>query len=217
MKSTHVVEPRVRELLAEAAEWRLLGLLFERPRDGWWQDVESVCGETRGPEVAAAAASAARQEAAEGLYLALLGPGGIVPPREVSYRPMRDPGHLLADVKGFYEAFAFRPQTEEPPDHIAVEAGFVGYLCLKEAFALARGQDEEAEIAAQAARRFKQEHLSALAWPLARRMEKTGVRYLSLAARALALRTGPRPESEAAAENSLPLCASDCPLECEPD
>lgn len=204
--------PRIQELLSEAAAFRLLGLLFERPREGWWQEVESLRREVRDAEISAAV-EAAQEEASEGLYLALLGPGGIVSPREVSYRGMNDPGQVLSDVRAFYEAFAFGPETEEAPDHIAVEAGFLGYLTLKEAYARARGNEEEAGVAAQAATRFRQEHLSTLAWPLADRLEKTEVRYLSLAARALTLRTGSRPASKPVGESSLPLCDSACPLD----
>ncbi len=202
-------EPQVRALLADATAWRLLGLLFERPREGWWQEVDTLCREARDGEVMAAA-GAAREEAGEGLYLALLGPGGGVSPREVAYRGMEDPGRILADIKTFYEAFAYRPKTEEPPDHIAVEAGFLGYLCLKEAFARARGNEENAEVASQAAARFCQEHLSALAWPLADRLEKTDVRYLGLAACAIARRAGPRPQTKPVGEIPVPLCGSDC-------
>jgi nitrate reductase assembly molybdenum cofactor insertion protein NarJ len=211
-----IADPRVQELLGEATALRLIGLLFERPRQGWWQEVEVLCREVGDPEITAAA-DAARREAGEGLYLAVLGPGGIVSPREVSYRGMGDPGHILADIMAFYEAFAFRPETEEPPDHMAVEAGFLGYLCLKEAYARARASEDEAEIAAKAAARFRQDHLATLAWPLADRLEGTEVCYLTLAARALAHRVGPRPAANPAGETPLPPCDSGCPLTCGQD
>src|SRR5574341_155160 len=187
-------DPRVQELLGEAATWRLLGLLFERPREGWWHELEKLSRELGGPAINAAA-EAASEEANEGLYLALLGPGGPVSLREVAYRGMEDPGRILADISAFYEAFAFQPETEEAPDHLAVEAGFLGYLCLKEAYARARGNEEEAEVAAQAAHRFREEHLASFTWPIAERLEQAGVRYLSLAASALAPLSGPRTNS----------------------
>jgi nitrate reductase assembly molybdenum cofactor insertion protein NarJ len=213
MKIADGIEPGFQELLRQATEWRLIGLLFERPREGWWQEVEDLCREVADAEIRAAA-DAAREEAGEGLYFAILGPGGAVSPREVAYRGMEDPGHILAAIKAFYEAFAFRPETEEPPDHVAVEAGFIGYLCLKEAFARARGDEEKAAIAARAAARFKQEHLSALAWSFAQRIEKTEVRYLSMAARALVLRSGPRPENSHRPEHPASPCDFECPLTC---
>jgi len=207
-----IADPRVHERLAEAAAWRLLGLLFERPREGWWQDVEALSHVVTDPVIRAAAA-AVREEASEGLYLALLGPGGLVSPRVVTYRGMEDPGRILADISAFYEAFAFQPETEEAPDHLAVEAGFMGYLCLKEAYARARGNDEEAEVAAKATARFREDHLSTLAWPVVERLTATDVRYLSLAATALARRSGPRRDTEATVRAPLRLC-DDCSMEC---
>lgn len=207
-----IADPRIRELLGEATAWRLLGLLFERPRERWQQEAEALCREVADPEIKVATDSA-REEASQGLYLALLGPGGAVSPREVSYLPMADPGKILSDIKAFYEAFTFHPETEEAPDHIAVEAGFMGYLCLKEAYARARGRTDEAEIAAKALARFREEHLSSLAWPLADRLERTEVRYLSLAVRALAHRTGSRGDTRVEKEAPMRSC-DDCPMEC---
>jgi len=207
-----ITDPGVQEHLGEATAWRLLGLLFERPREGWRQEVESLRPAVCDADIAAAV-EAAREEATEGLYLAVLGPGGVASPREVAYRGMGDPGQILSDILAFHEAFAFRPQAEEPPDHVAVEAGFLGYLCLKQAFARMRGHEDEAEIAAQAAARFCEEHLSSLAWPLADRLEKTEVQYLALAARALARRTGPRRDTHGTGNSPLQMC-DDCLLDC---
>lgn len=204
--------PEVRQLLGDATAWRLLGLLVERPREGWWQEVEMLSREVADPEITAAA-DAAREGANEGLYLALLGPGGPVSLREVTYRGMEDPGRIIADIQAFYEAFAFQPKTEEAPDHLAVEAGFLGYLCLKEAYARARGTEDEAEVAAQAAARFREEHLSTLAWPVAERLENADVRYLSLAAAAVARRAGPRPDTAMTVEEDLQSC-DDCHMDC---
>lgn len=207
-----IADPRIQELLDEATAWRLLGLLFERPREDWRQEVESLRPAVRDADIAAAV-EAAREEATEGLYLAVLGPGGLASPREVASRGMGDPGQILSDILAFHKAFAFRPEAEEPPDHVAVEAGFLGYLCLKQAYARMRGNEGEAEIAAQAAAHFCEEHLSSLAWPLADRLEKTGVRYLALAGRALARLTGPRRDAQLTGESPLQVC-HDCLLEC---
>jgi len=209
--ASHIGEARVKELLREATAWRLLGLLFERPRDGWWREVDMLSREVVDPEITAAA-GAARKEASEGLYLALLGPGGPVSLREVTYRGMEDPGRIIADISAFYEAFAFQPETEEAPDHLAVEAGFLGYLCLKEAYARARGTEDEAEVAAQAAARFREEHLATLAWPVADRLAEADACYLPLAAAALARRAGPRRDVTATRTPRLPSC-DEC-LEC---
>jgi nitrate reductase assembly molybdenum cofactor insertion protein NarJ len=210
-----ITDPVLQQLLGKATAWRLLGLLFERPRQGWSQEVEALSRSVSDPEIRAAA-DAAREQASEGLYLAFLGPGGPVSPREVTYRGMEDPGRIVADISAFYEAFAFRPETEEAPDHLAVEAGFVGYLLLKEAYARARGNEEEAEVAATAATRFREAHLATLAWPVAGRLATTDVRYLALAAAALARRSGPRPETATAVKARPPRCEH-CPMDCDPE
>jgi len=208
-----VVPPEIRDLLVEAAAWRLLGLLLERPREGWRREVQDLARECRDPDLAAAV-DAARCEASEGLYLAIFGPGGVVSAREVSYRGMEDPGRILADLEAFYEAFAFTPRTEEAPDHLAVEAGFVGYLRLKEAFARTQGEDEKAATAAAAASRFLADHVSSSVQPFAERIATTEVRYLTLAAQALARRVGP-PRAMLSAGVSPPvLCDDPCSFDC---
>jgi hypothetical protein len=177
--------------IAEAAEWRLIGLLFERPRSGWHEEAAALVREV--PDAALRDAAAVARNATEGEYLRLLGPGGVVSPREVTYQPFADPGHLLAELAMAYDAFAFQPRVEDPIDHIAVEVAFVGYLLLKEAFAEARGDGNAAAIAAAARRAFAEEHLAALAAPFAQRLQAAGPSYLLSCARLLAERMPVRP------------------------
>jgi hypothetical protein len=182
--------------LAAAAEWRLLGLLFERPRPGWHQEITALAAEIRDPELLEAAAASVSAHESE--YLDVLGPGGSVSPREVAYRGREDPGAIVADVSAFYAAFAFHPRAEDPPDHVAVEAGFAGYLCLKEAYASARGNGEAANTAAAARARFTAEHLRFVAAPLGARIAGLSpVPHLLLAAAALVQRTGTVPAGTA--------------------
>lgn len=149
-----------RIVLKEATEWRLLSLLLERPRPGWHPEVEALAKEVE-DSLLREAATLSRM-ASEEAYLAWLGPGGKLSPREVAYASLEDPGHLLADVMAFYHAFAFTPQAEDPPDHIAVEAGFMGYLALKEAYAQSVGNTEAVEITHAARDRFLEAHLGRL-------------------------------------------------------
>ena len=186
--------------VAEAAEWRLLALLLERPRAGWHEEVAALGREV--PDLALAIAAQTAQEAGEGDYHRALGPGGAVSPREVTYRSYEDPGQLLADLATVYAMWAFQPRAEEPVDHIAVEAGFVGYLLLKEAFAGAR-HDAQAAAAIVAARRsFIATHLAATVHSLADRLEGVGPAYLVQAAHALAARV---PAPPAAPPHRAPL------------
>jgi hypothetical protein len=177
-------------LLREAAEWRLIGLLMEHPGRGWRREVRRLGSRVTDPALAGAV-RAALDDAGEGRYLAALGPGGAASAREVAYADRADPGKVLADVTAFYRAFAYDPKPPEPPDHVAVETGFIAYLRLKEAYARSRGRASEAEIAAAAAEAFLADHLSALAQPLAERLAAAGNTALALAGQALLVRVGP--------------------------
>lgn len=160
-------EDRVGRLLVEAARWRLTGLLLERPRSGWLEEVSALSAEV-GDERLAEAARAARH-ADEGAFLALFGPGGTVSPREVAYRNMGDPGKILSELRGFYDSFGFDPKIEDPPDHVAVEAGFVGFLKLKQAYAASCGDADAEKTMRDAAEVFIERHLGGFAGDLAER------------------------------------------------
>ncbi|MFI5397921.1 MAG: molecular chaperone TorD family protein [Candidatus Binatia bacterium] len=172
--------------IAEAAEWRLLGLLFERPHATWREEVAALAREVGDTEIRAAAEAA--RDATEGDHLALLGPGGAVSPREVTYCSFADPGRVLADLAAFYEAFGFHPCAEDPIDHVAVETGFVGYLLLKEEFARAHGDRGAAEATVAARHHFLETHLALLAGPFAERLGACGPSYVACAAGLLAAR-----------------------------
>jgi len=176
------------ELLHSAAQWRLIGLLLECPRDDWFAQVAAIAAEV-GDEQLGRAAVLARQEASEGLYHTTFGPGGPAAPREVSYHDSLLAGQTLAQLRAQYAAFGYTPALDEAPDHIAVEAGFIAYLRLKEAFALHAGAVDQAEVAAEAARCFLQNHLSAMAGPLSESLECSGIGYLELVAAALRKRS----------------------------
>jgi hypothetical protein len=146
------------KLLSEAAAWRLVSLLLERPRAQWHREIEQLSSEANDKQLSSCAREA--KPATEELYHRWFGPGGAVSPREVSYCGFEDPGRLMAELNSFYHAFSYRPRREEPIDHISVEAGFVGYLFLKEAYAKQRGDSEAADITQIARKRFINEHVS---------------------------------------------------------
>ena len=131
----------VHRLLREAAQWRLIGLLFECPVDGWHDQFKGLATEVDDASLSEAA-ELALDEGSQGLYHTTFGPGGPAPPREVSYRKTVHPGRFLAEIRDCYEAFAYTPSTPETPDHVATEAGFIGYLRLKEAYARECGDAE---------------------------------------------------------------------------
>ena len=188
----------LQSLIAEAAEWRLIELLFSCPPDSlseeWKCELQSLAREVQDPDLRQAAALAA-DEAEEGLFHSTFGPGGPAPAREASYLGTVQLGYLMSELNAYYQAFAYSSSAPlagmEPPDHVTVEAGFVGFLRLKQAFALGRDSESEATIAAEAAGRFIEEHLSNMAEPLSHALDHSGVRYLALAGKVLARRSGP--------------------------
>jgi nitrate reductase assembly molybdenum cofactor insertion protein NarJ len=187
--------PLETSLLCQAAEWRLIGLLFEPPDEAWHCELQAL-GEIQSDERLREASQLAQREATAGLFHSTLGPGGPVSPREVSYHKGTLPGGALSEIEGYYTAFGYTPRCCEPPDHVAVEAGFIGYLRLKQAYALRCEDHQQAEVASEASQQFLREHLAFMASPLAALLARSPVGYLTLAAQSLRQRTGEPPESE---------------------
>ena len=191
MRESHTENASVpSELLQQAAQWRLVGLLFEPPCDDWREQLKSLTLEVCDDHLAAIARQA-QVESDEGAYHSTFGPGGPASAREVSYHRSLTPGGLLAELKGWYDAFGYTPICPEAPDHVAVEAGFVAYLYFKQAYAVANGQYEQAQAVANAVTRFQTEHLAVSAAPLAQALHESGIRYAAAAAAALQARVGP--------------------------
>lgn len=183
------LEPNVVVLARQAAEWRLIGLLFEQPSAAWREQVASLGAEV-GDEKLKRAAEVALKEASEELYHSIFGPGGPASPREASYFDNIQLGYLIAELCAHYEAFAYEPSLGEAPDHIAVEAGFIAFLRLKEAYALAEGDSEHAALTREGAQHFMTEHLARMAPALAEKFVLSEVEYLTLASDSLAARSG---------------------------
>ncbi|HBR58267.1 MAG TPA: hypothetical protein DEA22_12490 [Blastocatellia bacterium] len=190
------------KLLKEAAEWRMIGLLFECPVNDWRNEVNALAAEMTDKRLKKAAVAAVG-EGSEGMYHSIFGPGGPAPPREVSYRSWIQPGYLLSELSAYYAAFSYHPETPDPPDHVAIETGFISYLRLKQAYAELLGDAEHASIASDAAQKFISEHLVKIAHPLAKTLEFSGVDYLAMAAGALLERVGK--DKDAGARRNLPI------------
>jgi nitrate reductase assembly molybdenum cofactor insertion protein NarJ len=185
-------------LLQEAAEWRLLALLFEYPAGPWRRQLSGLTSDVSAPDLRRAA-EAALENASEGLHLALFGPGGPVSPREATWLGGVQLGYLMSELSAQYEAFGYQPAGVESQDHLSVELGFLAYLKLKQAYALACGDTDRAAIASEAASRFIQDHLALVAEPVAVALERLAPEYLVHAGKILLERVGPRPR------NSYPL------------
>lgn len=183
------------KLLNEAAEWRLLSLLFDCPNNEWFGQVEAL-GDQVSDDRLKRAARAAQSEATEGVFHSTFGPGGPAPGREVSYRGWVQPGYLLSELNSYYDAFFYKPVTHEVPDHVAVETGFLSFLKLKELYALECRDAANAEITADAASAFTSEHLSKYAQTLSKLLSASGYDYLKLAGEVFFERVGPDQDKE---------------------
>jgi nitrate reductase assembly molybdenum cofactor insertion protein NarJ len=108
-------------------------------------------------------------------YFSVLGPGGC-PASESSYEraAIASRGPLLADVAGFYDAFAYAPGVRDVPDHASVELGFAGYLALKVAFAEHEGRGEDAAVAGDAMSDFLAAHVEPWMTPFCDALTQTG-------------------------------------------
>lgn len=91
----------------------------------------------------------------------------------------------LADIAGFYRAFGVElsQAAHERIDHLAVELEFMGYLALKEAYALERHHDAQVAVVQDAQRKFLNEHLGRWVSVFSSRVEAKlpGSAYASLA------------------------------------
>jgi len=178
-------ESSAAQLLRDAAQWHLLALLLARPTAERKAEARSLANEVGAADLGAVT-GAWCDNASEGAYLQLLGPGGLVPAREVAYRPFADPGWVLSDIARHHQAFAFHPGAEEPADHISVLADFVSYLLVKEAYARENTQRGEDELTRNTRQRFVEEHISPVAGRIAERLEACGASDWGAAARILA-------------------------------
>lgn len=65
---------------------------------------------------------------------------------------------LLADISGFYQAFGMQVAAGERVDFVGVEMEFMHWLQTKEAHALERNEESNAQVCRDAARAFLKEH-----------------------------------------------------------
>lgn len=189
------MDSHVRTLLSEAAEWRMLGLMFEYPTQEWRANVAAVMDALAAPELRAIGEAAVSQ-ATDGLHFALFGPAGTVPVREVTYQGGVQLGYLMAELTAYYDAFGYSPRVEEAFDHLAIELGFVSYLKMKQAGAIMAGETERAALTGEAALEFVKSHLAVQAEPVLHRLEEFAPDYLVEAGRRILGHTGPAPRSE---------------------
>ncbi|OGN85823.1 MAG: hypothetical protein A2X23_13875 [Chloroflexi bacterium GWC2_73_18] len=142
------------------------------------------------------------------------------PPYETEYgrRHIFGQAQELGDISGFYEAFGLTGvHGGERADHVACELEFLAIVALKEAYALARGDETMAEVCRVAAAAFMRDHLGrwapAFAGLIQQRAPACG--YAALAALAARVVAGHAAELAVAPERLGP--ADLRPVEEEPD
>lgn len=158
--------------LRRSAGYRLLALAFAYPTPPRLTEIAAAAREAATEaraEVRAALtrlADAARDgdaAALDGEHVILFQRQVRCPPYEGAYGPPQMAGKapLLADVAGFYRAFAMEPAEGQPEveDHVCAELEFMSVLAFKEAWAIAEDHAEGLEITRDAQRAFLRDHL----------------------------------------------------------
>lgn len=158
------LEAHCSALLKQARWYRILSLCFQPPRPSLRNELRDLLAETESGAERLRALIEQSEFEAEHHYV--MGPGGTCSPCESAYlgKALGGKERIMADVAGFYRAFAFaaHPEIPEPVDHIAVELSFLSFLTLKEAYALYRADARSQTVCGDARERFNDDHL--LAW-----------------------------------------------------
>lgn len=88
----------------------------------------------------------------------------LTPPYETTYikRPGQSEGILAAEISGLYgqAGLVVSPETNELPDHIAIELEFMSFLCEKELKAAQEDDDNGVNAARQEQQNFISQHLA---------------------------------------------------------
>lgn len=114
------------------------------------------------------------------------------PSYETAYsaRDIFQQAQAMADIAGFYRAHGLKVggQDRERPDHIATELEFMGFMALKQAYALEHLGPEPAEMCEETQRLFLRDHLGRWAGSLGTRTALTATRepFYNAAGRLLA-------------------------------
>jgi hypothetical protein len=126
-----------------------------------------------------------------------------VPVREVTYQGGVQFGYLMSELSAYYDAFGYAPHTEDAPDHLGIQLGFISFLKIKQALAVLDQDPERAAIAAEAGSAFIKEHVAVQAEPVLARLENFGPDFLIEAGRLILKYAGPSPRSNYPLSSSL--------------
>jgi TorA maturation chaperone TorD len=148
------------DCLARATEYRLLHALLRPPAPGRREELRALARELPDAAVGPGLVEADDDEVAAEAFR-LLGPAGPVSVCASDYGGdgYADKGPFLANVAGFYRAFGFEPAAGENPDHFASLFEFLGFLALKQAWAVHDRDGGQAEVAAEAEAKLASEYV----------------------------------------------------------
>jgi TorA maturation chaperone TorD len=230
------VSDAVPRALSRAAVYRVLATAFAYPTPGHAGDVGRAALDAAaaapvalrpGLHALAGASEAAAGEPLAELYVTLFERQVACPPCEGAYGPPQLGGKAmqLADIAGFYAAFGMTATGRQldADDHIGAELEFMAALALKEAWSLAHGDSDNAEVAHDAQRAFLDDHLARWGDAFAATLLETAPPgFYAAAARLLVawlreecalLAVVPRPLGGPAAADDAPLT---CPMAVSP-
>jgi TorA maturation chaperone TorD len=199
---------RLQRAFDRAVLYRLCATALGYPAPGHLAEVTRLARAAQGAQgppvsrlAALASAAASAHESQVGAEYVLLFDGAArCAPYEGAYGPPQMTGKAaqLADIAGFYRAFGLESTgvQSDVEDHIAAELEFMSALALKEAWAVAEGDAEAAEITRRAGVAFLTDHLGRWAEAFAAEVEKATPLPFYTAAASL-LSTWVRAEAEA--------------------
>lgn len=181
MKSIETTQ--IPDLLREASLYRLLSVLFRPPTLGLASEIAALAASAGLIPAGGIPADVVSRLASlpgpdlDDEYHRTLGAAGPCPCGESDFTAatLAGKGGLIGDVAAFYKAFSFDPAAEvqESPDHVAIELSFLGWLRLKEAYALWSGREDEAALCRDAADKFTRDHLGAFLAAFLDRLDAT--------------------------------------------
>ncbi len=167
-----------REELTRAARYRALALLLLPPSQELGEEIALLSNDVPdGPGEPLRALAAEYSEELTGIYHALLGPSGACRDVESDFEvnKLGGKGPLMADVSGFYRAFAYEHQLLGPVsvDHISAELDFMAWLSFKTAYARYIENAEAVEVCEDASAKFAKAHLGAWVRSFAHKVRST--------------------------------------------
>jgi DMSO reductase family type II enzyme chaperone len=173
---------RLQRAFDRAVLYRLCATALGYPAPGHLAEVTRLAHAAQGAQgplvsrlAALASAAASAHESQVGAEYVLLFDGAArCAPYEGAYGPPQMAGKAaqLADIAGFYRAFGLESTGVQPDveDHIAAELEFMSALALKEAWAVAEGHHEHADVSREASAAFLNDHLGRWAPAFAERL-----------------------------------------------